>query len=311
MGYGPGVVRPNWINLPSKVNKLPKEVVLSVIETLKQSSSFLPTPQLRLERWIPMTLINGSCQRLGYSIWTMDPEDDTYNCLQEGPKSRGSVTNLAEWEEILVNRMMTGRQNHFHVRDSHLVRELHTAIEAAILRLAGLLGIPIPGITTGGLYQGTNVPAGQTPSEMEELPSVAPTKNDFAVETLVPEPGPLDGDYNTPYARMPPTISNSGGSSHSTSGDVPGMVTLDSSTDSTMPSPTSIGSGLASPTSVFEHGSAPPTSSFVFDVASPTSVYEYGLASPTSATESVLASPTSATGPDSSVPAPLRKAWPL
>ena len=133
--YGPGVVRPNWINLPSKVNKLPKEVVLSVIETLKQSSSFLPTPHLRSERWIPMILINGSCQRLGYSIWTMDPEDDAYNCLQDGPRSRGSVTNLAEWEEILVNRMMTGRRNHFHVRDSHFVHELHTAIEAATLYL--------------------------------------------------------------------------------------------------------------------------------------------------------------------------------
>ena len=94
--YGPGVVRPSWKSLPARVTKLPKEIVLSVIETLQQSSSFIPTPQLRVERWIPMGLINRTCQRLGYSIWSMDPEDQRYNWFQEGPRSSGGITSFDE-----------------------------------------------------------------------------------------------------------------------------------------------------------------------------------------------------------------------
>ena len=134
--YGPGVVHPSWRTLPSRVTKLPKEIVLSVIETLQQTSSFIPSPQLRVDRWIPMVLINGTCERLGYSIWSLDPENQNYNWLQEGPRSRGGVTTFDEWMEILGRVMMTGRNNHFHVRESNLQSNLKESIDRAILRLA-------------------------------------------------------------------------------------------------------------------------------------------------------------------------------
>ncbi len=139
--FGPGVVRPSWRTLPSRVTKLPKEIILSVIETLQQTSSFIPTPQLRVDRWIPMVLINGTCELLGYSIWSLDPEDQSYNWLQDGPRSRGGVTTFEEWLGILGRVMMTGRNNHFHVRESNLQSQLKESIDRVILRLARQVGI--------------------------------------------------------------------------------------------------------------------------------------------------------------------------
>ncbi len=63
--YGQGDYRPGWRVIAENARKknltaklMPKEVVLSVIEILKQSFSFLSTPSLSVDKWIPLVLIN-------------------------------------------------------------------------------------------------------------------------------------------------------------------------------------------------------------------------------------------------------------
>ena len=93
--------------------KLPKEDVLSVIDTLQQSTTFLPTPSLKKERWLPICLTFGSCGKLKYSLWDKDPDDKDFCRLQEGPVTKGQTTNYEEWSIILINRLMVNRDFHY------------------------------------------------------------------------------------------------------------------------------------------------------------------------------------------------------
>ncbi len=279
--FGPGIVRTNWKSLKAGVLKLPKEVVLSVIETLQQSSQFFPTPQLRIERWIPMILINGSCEKLKYSIWALDPEDENYNWLQEGPRSRGGVTNYGEWEEILGNRMMTGRRNHFHVRESGLQSDLGRATNKAILRLATILGLSL------------SEPA--APLEIRGVIRPELSRNDDSTEEMGLPETPGEGLVQ-PTSGTGLTPTTAGGETDPNFLDADGLASITLVTLVGSSSPTSATVvGLAPPTSATGVGLAPSSSATVDMSSSSSSSTVVGLPPPTSATVVGLASSTSAT----------------
>jgi len=55
---GQGDFRPTWRSLPRGAVRYPKEIVLSVIESLEQANSFLSIRSLELERWLPTKVIS-------------------------------------------------------------------------------------------------------------------------------------------------------------------------------------------------------------------------------------------------------------
>jgi hypothetical protein len=122
--------------------RYPKEVLLSVIERLGQRKSFLSNRDLPTLDWLPAKLLDGTCARLNFSRWTLDPEDEDYNHLTEGPTATGTITNTTELRAILsVGKMMAFRRGNYHVRDSGMSEDLETALEVAITKLGDLLGL--------------------------------------------------------------------------------------------------------------------------------------------------------------------------
>ena len=94
--YGLGNFRPGWRNLKPGVMRLDKEVVLSVIDTLMQSSSFMSPPLLPIARWLPTRMLSGLFQKYNFSNWTLDPDDEEDNILADGQLSSGTTTNVDE-----------------------------------------------------------------------------------------------------------------------------------------------------------------------------------------------------------------------
>jgi hypothetical protein len=139
---GVGSFRKNWRTLKKGVLRSPKETVLSVIETLEQASSFIPAPPLKVERWIPLAILQGMCSKHKFSIWKEDPDDSEFNTLVEGPISSGSVTNSKEWIEICQGQIMANRSHHYYVRSSNWGHDLAMGFEKAIDRLRMLMGLP-------------------------------------------------------------------------------------------------------------------------------------------------------------------------
>jgi hypothetical protein len=86
-------------------------------------------------------MLYGLCAKHNYSNWILDAEDERYNSLHEGPRVKGAITTLEQWEEILSNKMMTIRRNHYHVRNSGMVVSLRTAVKEATTKLINLLGL--------------------------------------------------------------------------------------------------------------------------------------------------------------------------
>ena len=105
--------------------RYPKEMLLSVIERLGQRKSFLSNRDLPIMDCIPAKIFDRTCARLNFSRWALDPEDEDYNHLMEGPTATGTITNTGELRNILsTGKMMTFRRGHYHVRDSGMVEDL-------------------------------------------------------------------------------------------------------------------------------------------------------------------------------------------
>ena len=91
------------------------------------------SPFYRTEIWLLAKLLDGTCARLNFSRWSLDPEDEDYNHLMEGPTATGTITNTTELRAILATgKMMTFRRGHYHVRDSGMSDDLELALEVAI-----------------------------------------------------------------------------------------------------------------------------------------------------------------------------------
>ena len=126
--FAPGSARQNWANIPREEMRYPKEVLLSVIERLGQRKSFLSNRDLPILDWLPAKLLDGTCARLNFSRWSLDPEDEDYNHLMEGPTATGTITNTTELRAILSSgKMMTFRRGHYHVRNSGFSDDFETA----------------------------------------------------------------------------------------------------------------------------------------------------------------------------------------
>ena len=120
------------------LGKTGHEIKLTIIEKLSQRKSFLSNRDLPLLDWIPAKILDGTCARLNYSRWALDPEDEDYNHLMEGPTATGKITNTEELRTILSSgKMMTFRRGHNHVRDSGMREDFEIALEEAIRKLGG------------------------------------------------------------------------------------------------------------------------------------------------------------------------------
>ena len=72
---------------------------------------------LELARWLNAQNLYGTCNKCKYSHWGEDPEDQNYCDLRDSPGSTGPrvgmVSHHSEWEWIVKNVMLVGRNNHY------------------------------------------------------------------------------------------------------------------------------------------------------------------------------------------------------
>ena len=139
--HGLGSYRTNWRSLRLGTTLYDKEVVLSVIDTLMQASSFLPPPVLRIARWLPTRLLVGMFSKFNFSKWTLDPEDEEFNILADGQRTSGSTTNVEEWKIITRGKLLTIRRGHYHVRDAGWLDDMEEGFVLATRRLGILMGL--------------------------------------------------------------------------------------------------------------------------------------------------------------------------
>ena len=113
--FAPGSARQNWATIPREDMRYPKEILMTIIEKLSQRKSFLSNRDLHILDWLPAKILDGTCARLNFSRWALDPEDEDYNHLMEGPTATGTITNTGELRNILsTGKMMTFRRGHYH-----------------------------------------------------------------------------------------------------------------------------------------------------------------------------------------------------
>ena len=140
--YGIGHYRVNWRSLRLGAVRYDKEVVLSVIDTLTQATSFLPPPVLHIERWLPTRMLMGLFSKHNFSKWTMDPDNEDFNILADGQLSCGSTTNVEEWRIVSLGKLMTIRRGHYHVRSASWQDDMEEGFIIAIRKLGVLMGLP-------------------------------------------------------------------------------------------------------------------------------------------------------------------------
>ena len=78
-------------------------------------------------------------------LWGEDELDPEFCELRDSPKSLGNVTHHQEWEWILRNSMLIGRNSHYYVRKGGLIQDFQAAfeiaLEEAVERIADGMGL--------------------------------------------------------------------------------------------------------------------------------------------------------------------------
>ena len=126
-------VRNNWMAYTTQ-KRTPKEVLASVIETLKDWRGLM-SKTLEKPRWMNSKIIYRTCEKWKYSLWGQDSEEAGYLEMRDSPMSLGSVASLGEWRSVLTRNMMVGKNDHYYVRKGGLVHEFQTAYENASNRV--------------------------------------------------------------------------------------------------------------------------------------------------------------------------------
>jgi hypothetical protein len=141
---GNGQVRKNWMKTKKYCHLSPREVLLSVKGTLANWTNRL-TDGLETARWMNSKNLYGTCEKWRYSLWGEDELDPEFCELRDSPKSLGSVTHHQEWEWILENSMLIGRNSHYYVRKGGLNQDFQAAfeiaLEEAVERIADGMGL--------------------------------------------------------------------------------------------------------------------------------------------------------------------------
>ena len=127
--------------------------------------------------------MRGLNNKYNYSNWIMDKEDTNYNCLHEGPGVKGTVASLPQLRRILSAKMMTLRNDHYHVRDSGWTRELEEGISLAKNKLASLMGMDTPHPEADESSASPTSPSPSTPSSASSSSS-----SSSSVSAPAPEP---------------------------------------------------------------------------------------------------------------------------
>ena len=128
---GTGKVRARWMKVKKACQLHPREILLSVKGTLANWATRL-TDSLETSRWMNSKNLYGTCDKWNYSQWGEDANDSEYCELRDSPLCLGNVTHHQEWEWVMNNVMLIGRDSHYYVRSGGLSQDYKTAFEEAL-----------------------------------------------------------------------------------------------------------------------------------------------------------------------------------
>jgi hypothetical protein len=109
----------------------PREILLSVKGSQANWATRLKD-SLETSRWMNSKNLYGTCNKWNYFQWGEDANDSEYCELRDSPLCLDNVTHHQEWEWVMNNVMLIGRDSHYYVRSGGLSKDYKTAFEEAL-----------------------------------------------------------------------------------------------------------------------------------------------------------------------------------
>ena len=115
-------VRARWMKVKKACQLHPREILLSVKGSQANWATRLKD-SLETSRWMNSKNLYGTCDKRNYSQWGEDANDSEYCELRDSPLCLDNVTHHQEWEWVMNNVMLIGRDSHYYVRSGGLSKD--------------------------------------------------------------------------------------------------------------------------------------------------------------------------------------------